>query len=170
MREFLEFTSRRYHIMLKEETAERREQAKRRAEREARKRGTGRKPTPTGEKPPVAVSRTTEPLVGAEDYQGMLTTAQEKWIWCESFLERDGLKESLSKLRTAEDMAKSEVQQRIFQTSKTRRLRFWAQFQLQRPEDIYPLAVFHHKLLGAYEYPAFLISVARCVPDICCSI
>ena len=202
MREFLDFTSRRYHIMLKEEVAERREQARKRAEREARKRGVGRKPAPTGEKPPVAVSHAAQPLADAEDYQQMLTTAQEEWLWCESFLERDGLKESLSKLRTTEGVislhdlgsqhgcslnelwrvwhwlhhlpalehyAKSEVQQRIFQACQSRRLRLWGEetpFQLQRPEDVYPLAVFHHKLLGTHEYPAFLMSIAEYEPKL----
>ena len=46
---------------------------------------------PMGKKQPVAVPHATEQSVGDKDYQRMLTTAQEEWIWCESLLEPDGL-------------------------------------------------------------------------------
>ena len=67
-----------------------------------------------------------------------------------------------------EHYAKSEVQARIFQASEGRRLRFWDEelsFELLRPEDIYPLAIFQYLSLGMHEYPAFVKSVARYQPD-----
>ena len=70
----------------------------------------------------------------------------------------------LTRQPALEHYAKSEVQGHIFQASEGRRLRFWGEdlsFQLQRPEDIYPLAVFQHLSLGMHEYPAFVRSVAR---------
>ncbi|MCZ6678033.1 MAG: hypothetical protein O7E52_12360 [Candidatus Poribacteria bacterium] len=201
MREFVAFISRNYHILQKAEATEQREKAKQCAVLEAKKRGRGDKLAREGRESPVAVRHATHPLVHAEDYQQMLSTAQEEKAWCEVFLACDGLSESLSQLQGAgsvtslQDLAtrhggslnelwrawhwlhhlpalvhysQSEVQRHIFQTSQRRRLRLWSeegQFQLQRPEDVYLLAVFHHKLLGTHEYPAFLMSVARYEPD-----
>jgi hypothetical protein len=194
VREFLEFASRRYHTMQSEEITERRQNSvNQRAKRD--------RAMPVGKKQPVAAPHATKLSIRAEDYQRMLTTAQEEWIWCESFLEHDGLKESLLQLCTTADVmslqglatqhgyslnelwrvwhwlghlpalehyAKSEVQQSIFQASQSRRLRPWgeeAEFQLKSPEDMYPLAVSHHKSLGTHEYPAFLMSVGRYEPE-----